>query len=254
MTSVVYDGKTLAADSRITNTSGHVRKHTCTSCGDHTEVVSDEAQKLHVNNDGKWTFRGEKIIGLAAAGASVFIGKIVDAIKSKEDIELIYKNYKVIDGTGGYSASFLIVTEKKVYKLATNNKAFDVEIFERNEFVAIGSGSKAAEMAFKLTNASAVELINMAMSVDDMTGGKIHYVDCTQETLSLKTFSPLKPDEAIKKQKAKQPTAVKKVTPTKTTQEKKVVKAKQPEVKKTVTRLQPKSTNTARLPSFPTRV
>lgn len=241
MTTIAYDGKHLAVDSRVTNTAGKQRKHTCTSCGEHTEVVADDTEKLHINVDGKWKLRGEKIIAVGGAGMSTFIGRVIDAMKTGDDIEALYKDFKKLDGPHGPSASFLVVTEKKVYTLTSNDKAFDVKEYGRGEFVAVGSGNHAARMANSLSGAPAYDAINMAMLLDDSTGGTVHYVDCTDPKLEKKSMKPLKAQAAVDKYKttpAKQTPAAKKTIPVKKTQpEKKDVKA-QP-VKKPAPKLTP---------------
>lgn len=265
MTSVVYDGKVLAVDSRITINSPEHRKHVCTSCGDHTGVVAEDAEKLHVNKDGKWKFRNEKIIAMAGAGSSLHIKKVVDVIKNNDDVEEAFKHFSMLNTNGAMNFILLIVTEKQIYELEPATKTISVKTYNRGDKVFIGSGAKSAELAMALLGVGAAEAINLVMHVDKGTGGKIHSVDCTSDKLEVESSLPKKSSILVSEWKerivptvptpvSKPPRVTKKVTPTKTTQEKKVVKAKQPEVKKTVTRLQPKSTNTARLPSFPTRV
>lgn len=181
MTTCAYDGQYLATDSRSTNGMASRKSYKCSHCGEESQRVNDEAIKIYGDFADK-KYRDELIYAVAGSGSSSDISKVVDLIQKGENLDEIYRVLQVVmDHRPAFDASFIIVTEKSVFVLKNNQdtKKVAVKRHERNEKVAIGSGSTAARFAMKSLNMTSMEAVMASTIGDEHTGGNIRWVDCT---------------------------------------------------------------------------
>ena len=83
MTTIIYDGKTVTADSRSTSTVNQAKRYKCSSCGEHSEMVNDTTKKISI---GKGKFRDEEISVIGGAGHTLAIKDAINYISNGGDI------------------------------------------------------------------------------------------------------------------------------------------------------------------------
>lgn len=179
MTTVAYDGKFLAADSRSTAGNSSTKAYKCSSCGEQSSRVTEETIKLAGDFDGK-QYRNEVIHAVAGAGMSRDIERMIKLLREGEDLDYVNRILeKVHEGARSFTAALIIVTEKSVFKMMANQdtRKMEVKRYDLTEKVAIGSGGKVAEFTMKVLNCSAVQAVQAAITTDEASGGAIRYVD-----------------------------------------------------------------------------
>jgi hypothetical protein len=95
MTTIVYKGGIIAADTRRTMTST-IEALKCSDCGEPRRVVSDTSTKLYSGPQGM--FRGEPVWVFGGAGNVNLIHRARDLILKGEDIETIYASSFKLNG------------------------------------------------------------------------------------------------------------------------------------------------------------
>jgi hypothetical protein len=180
MTTVVYDGTTLATDSQ--NTGRGKTEHHCPKCTTNLYTTHSFRNKVRNPHGGKSiTFHGEPIVAWASAGDLPLIKAIDTAISNHIDVHIAVSLISTSAGSHPrYQAgcSTIIVGVSKVWKIKIDGRVCKVE--EVTEFpVIIGSGSSAARVAIKRLGLTAVGAVGVAIDSDNGTGGEINYIDCT---------------------------------------------------------------------------
>jgi hypothetical protein len=180
MTTVCYDGKILAADSRATASTSSDKDYKCSHCGESAHHVREDAVKIH-GDFGALKYRGELIYAMAGSGASTDIDKMVRLVKEGEDLDELYRISALLSTGRVIEASFLVVTEQSVFRINYPDGKRKAEVTKdgRDIKIAIGSGTKAADVAMKIFGLNATEAVMCAAVVDKGTGGDIRWVDCT---------------------------------------------------------------------------
>lgn len=186
MTTVAYDGKTIAADSRITT---HNKRHTCIKCNTTDKARLDESIKI-VLARGK-TFRGEKILGIGRAGSVSVTQDLIKVIRTGVDIEVAYKHFRMFGVELSGSSHLLIVTDKSVFHITVDDEPeMKIERFERDVKIAIGHGRMGALVAMNSMGKSAADAIIEVSKFDDSTGGPVNIMDFSEEEPKVKPYDP----------------------------------------------------------------
>lgn len=186
MTTVAYDGKTMAADSRLTYSG---RKHTCKDCKATNQAILDESIKI-VLARGK-SFRGEKILAIGRAGATHLTSDLIKVLRSDEDFEQTYKHFRMFQTEINATADLLVVTEKSLFHVrAENDPAMVITRHERDVKIAIGSGRIGALVAMKTIGTSAANAIVEVSKHDNGTGGPVNFIDFADEKPNVSQFDP----------------------------------------------------------------
>lgn len=177
MTTIVYDGKFLAADRLVS------KRHLCRECHKSESVPTRTKCKIHLM-DRK--FRGSSIKAVSGAGDSTAIDKAVNFLRKGEDIEVVYANYFAVNETATPDVknphtgfTLLIVTDDCLYTFETNRFTFKVDKLELGQRISIGSGGQAAKTLVELFDIDAATAVLAASIVDTATGSEIDYVDTT---------------------------------------------------------------------------
>lgn len=153
MTTIVWDGKTLAADGRGT-------------CG--SLIVEDDAKKI-VKLKGEYS--GEKALAIALAGVVGFEDEIIYGILSGDQF--------IIPQPAEFSG--ILVTDISVYTIHSKlvneedpSKGTHIpgDLYRDPGNICIGSGMVAAYSALKFGK-DAVEAVKHAINMDIYSGGKI---------------------------------------------------------------------------------
>jgi len=146
MTTIAWDGKTLAADSRIT---------------DESIIGSDNVDKLYKIHD--IPYFGDILLYCGLSGV---------AADDQKYVAFIHED-KFYDNELEFSLGGIVIGIKYAYHIEQDNPY--LVRFPRNEKMADGSGAPYARSAmhFRLT---AIQAINHAKKFDSATGGKVKSV------------------------------------------------------------------------------
>ena len=88
MTTIVFDGKILATDSRGTlSSTSSASSYKCAKCDEHSNRCKDDKIKIAINFKSK--FKGETILAVGITGDGSNGDKFIDFLKIGEDIEEI---------------------------------------------------------------------------------------------------------------------------------------------------------------------
>lgn len=157
MTTIVWDGETLAADGRVTSSS---------------RVIQDDRFKIFMEDEA--VVRGSKVICYAIAG----VADIVDVIG-----EWIYDGCPLTEDFSEKEFAVIIITEASAYLYHDeSNDLFEVQTTE-----CLGSGGVYADSVL-LLGFNAVKACKHAASIDLFSGGEGSYVNCRKGKPSLKRF------------------------------------------------------------------
>jgi hypothetical protein len=187
MTLVVYKNGILATDSRRTHVCSRSHTNKCAYCEKPAVSVKDDADKLFVvRKKGSIKFRNVTILAYACAGDVEMINRIKGVLRLHDDLEAVYKSYLAIHGTHTKNERtctvMLIGVEHNFIVRIPEQGSLDVKVFEKDKFLAIGSGTQGARWINKLMpEAWAPLIINMVMEDDVGVGGTISYVDLNEE-------------------------------------------------------------------------
>lgn len=187
MTLVVFKNGILATDSRRTHECAHNIGNKCAHCNKRATSVNDDANKLNlVQGRHEFKIRGEKILVYASSGSVSMIGRIRTIVRRGLDIEEVFRNFVLVHGThtkieDTCTTLFVGETHNFVMRMRPQGQpSFDV--YEKDKFIAIGSGTQGARWINKLMPTTwAPLIINMVMEDDIGVGGTINYVDFTEK-------------------------------------------------------------------------
>jgi hypothetical protein len=194
MTTVAYDGKTLAADSRATYQGDN---HTCVNCAHEGPARKEDATKLTLMT-GMVKFRDEKVLAVGQAGSQVLSRDLIKVLQSGEDLEQTYKHFRMFGARAvANKSSLIIVTVKSVYVVKAEEK-MDVKKYTRNELVSIGSGKVGALMSMNMMGRTAAAAVTDVKQFDEATGGPVFVVDLTKSELKIDRYTGPETDVAAK--------------------------------------------------------
>ncbi len=152
MTTIAWDGKTLASDGQ--SQVGNM-------------IISRDKQKIFSPTDGvNWLINGEKIQAIGVAGDTSCIDEVI--AKFPEDIVYDTEFTSIVD------FCFIAITETgSSYGVVKDKGDTLASIFSVGDMFAIGSGDVYAMAAMK-SGKSAEEAVKVAISLDVYSGGDIN--------------------------------------------------------------------------------
>ena len=160
MTTIVWDGKTLAADGRMT-------------CGN--QVSDDNRQKIFV--DGQSQVRGATVICYAMAGQADMYDRLGEWIK--EGCPHTRDGIPVDWGDNSFEA--IIITTEAAYLYCTMSGDL-LEIFHKT---CLGSGGEFAQVALHMGK-DAKACVKLAAEMDLFSGGTGMFINCSVKKMVLK--------------------------------------------------------------------
>lgn len=170
MTTIVFDGHYLAADTRGTlglGVGGHKRH--CTECGERIRHTHVELEKIHIPEQ-KVIFEGEVVIAMAGAGSSKMCAFMIYLVETHAEPHIAVRKFPINEHLE--NSTLLILTEQNVYELTASGR-----LIKHTELpVAIGTGALAAMLAVK-EGANAMQAVRKAALVDPSTN---KVVDCVR--------------------------------------------------------------------------
>jgi len=144
MTVIVYDGKTLAADSRIT-------------CGGN--ITTDSYNKIHVLR-GSIDYLGDELLAIGVSGTASDVLKLIEHLQSSD------YPVKKID----HEIHALIVGKKYIYELYPHDS--HLIRYNKKTKLAIGSGGTIANSVMML-GLDASQAVKHAISMNVYCGGRV---------------------------------------------------------------------------------
>ena len=162
MTTIVWDGKTLAADGRMT--SGN-------------QVMQDDRQKIFIDTVSK--LRGATVIRYALAGSADMTNRIGEWIK--EGCPHTVEGVPVSWGEAYFEV--IIITTESVFQYCAESNDL-IEIFHK---VSMGSGGEFAQTAVHMGK-DAKASVKIAAEMDLFSGGIGTFINCRTKKMQLKEF------------------------------------------------------------------
>lgn len=157
MTTVVWDGKKLAADGRMTSFN---------------QLVDDNFAKITIDTVSK--LRGSTVICYAIAGSADMLYRIGEWIKEGCPHDVEWKD-----------ASFecIIITTDKAYIYCNESN----DILPIKHSVTLGSGGEFAKVGLH-QGKDAVACVKLSGQMDLYTGGTGTFINCRAKKMVLKDF------------------------------------------------------------------
>lgn len=163
MTTIVWDGKTLAADGRMT--AGN-------------KIVEDNRAKIFIDTVNK--LRGATVICYALAGSADMTYRIGEWIAA--GCPHTTEEGKPIDWGEAYFELIIVTTESVFMYHSESNDL--LEIFHK---VVLGSGGEFAQTALHMGK-DARASVKIGAEMDLFSGGIGTYINCRTKKLALREF------------------------------------------------------------------
>jgi hypothetical protein len=200
MTTIVYDGTTLASDSQTTGSNPRMAKSSCPSCKSALTETHSFRNKIQVPKLRKTVmFHGEQVVAWASAGSLEVIQALDIALHNGIDVHHAANMIGLANHSspvkGGPSCSTIIVGKTKTWLLNITGLKCNVKEVDKLPCV-VGSGSSAARFALNRLNLNAIGAVAAAMDSDTGSGGDINYIDCTVEDPAVQHYSWTEEDTA----------------------------------------------------------
>ncbi len=162
MTTIVWDGKTLAADGRMT-------------CGN--QVTQEDRQKIFLDTVNK--VRGATVICYALAGCADMTNRVGEWISLGCPHTVEGQPYEW--GEGYFEV--IIITTESVFQYCSESNDI-IEIFHK---VSMGSGGEFAQTAVHMGK-DAKASVKIAAEMDLFSGGTGMFINCRTKKMVLKEF------------------------------------------------------------------
>ena len=194
MTTVAYDGRFLATDTRATNIPDRERttalsdRYKCAHCENPIHAVHDHSMKLKAfGKKGGFIYEQQPIEAMAVWGAQAATNYMSTLLERKHDLgeHLQYVSRMKTLISGG----LLLVSEKKIFILNWDGVTFKSKAHERQVHHAYGSGAGAARLMMKMGEGMAPTAVAAAAMIDKGTGGKILVLDTWADDENYKVFT-----------------------------------------------------------------
>lgn len=192
MTTVAYDGRYLATDTRATNIPDRSPvlgdRYKCAHCENPIHAVHDNSIKLKVfGKKGGFVYEEQPIEAMAVWGSQTATSYMGSLLQSKHHLDehLSYASRLKPQVSGG----LLLVSEKKIFILTWNGVTFKTKAHERQVHHAYGSGAGAARLMMKMGEGMAPTAVAAAAMIDKGTGGKILVLDTWADDANYKSHS-----------------------------------------------------------------
>ena len=171
MTTIVWDGKYLAADSAVTWGDGEAR------------IKTNTVSKLVHNPNRDAIINGSAVTWIVGTGNVSRISVLTDMVlKSRGEIARLFGGRQIEKPS---CALYLLTEDNKLYELAyTASKGFyrgSVKLIELlpKHVIAFGSGSNHMQTARLFNLADARDVALLITHIDQGSGGPIHFTTVT---------------------------------------------------------------------------
>lgn len=195
MTTVVFDGTILATDSQTTATA----EGSCPHCEEKVHHLErDNPNKIRKPRNAK--FKGYRIIAYASAGHVPTIRACDRALFSEVDLQVAMEIFTGDNQTSSNKklsadCSILILTTGAWWQVEVHGgKVHIAQKYETDLPLFLGSGTPAARLAIKRLGLNAIGAMAVAIDADTYTGGRIAYIDISEETPEIEYYLWTKED------------------------------------------------------------
>lgn len=198
MTTIAWDGTTLAADSKE-SCNKPTRDH-CDHCNNRINSVYREVTKIQLPKRPGILFRGQELVAWAGSGNGPIIEMYGVGLRDGVDILTIGRmaNSVYRERHVKPHLTLLVITTESAYQVTWAENAGSIVKEITTIPYSIGSGSKAATLAMKRLGLTAMAAVACAIDVDPSSGGDVCYVHCRGEqerTLLRYAYTPTDVDE-----------------------------------------------------------
>lgn len=172
MTTIVFDGSIFAVDTRCSTENR--RETACVKCGDTSDRVNDDVQKISVYRPQTVKFKDEFVIATAGCGLLSTVKALNTSVRQMlnfDDADL-WSSWMCYNES---KATLVILTEQSLYTLTFHRKKFLITKREGSTFCA-GSGRHAAALVLKMMDGNAIDAVAGAAQVDEGTGGEVRFI------------------------------------------------------------------------------
>ncbi|QVW55673.1 hypothetical protein pEaSNUABM9_00092 [Erwinia phage pEa_SNUABM_9] len=170
MTTIAYDGETLASDGMMTSSD---------------VVMGTQIQKIfQPKANQSWTVNGENAIALAVAGQVSAIRQLQAALSGDSDLISNATLCAESKFPKGLSFNYIVIAESGAVYMGGQTEDSELAwISEVDVPIAIGSGSDFA-MGAMAAGASAVGAVGIATRYDTCSGGKIQSIKISKSPIT----------------------------------------------------------------------
>jgi len=176
MTTVVFDGVTLAADSQRSRGMGSGDRH-CVHCKESINATASFVEKLQVPKKAV-SFQGERVVAVATAGTVNLTQGLVHAIFTGMDLDAAIELLKATTTENQTlpTGTVLVLTKESFFELKMGIKhKFTVKKITKFPYFA-GSGADVARCGMDMLGLSAAKAVQLARQYDKATGGEVRYI------------------------------------------------------------------------------
>jgi ATP-dependent protease HslVU (ClpYQ) peptidase subunit len=157
MTTIAWDGKTLAADGQETSEN----------------IISSLSAKKIITpqKNQKWSIRGEKVLAFASSGDACALLEISDHLSGHLKSDTLMRV--------GLEFEALVITKNEIFLVQKSEGKEDICISSITGFWTLGSGCDFALSAMKMGK-TAKEAVEHAITIDLYSGGEVQTFECPE--------------------------------------------------------------------------
>jgi hypothetical protein len=178
MTTVVFDGVTLAADSQRSRGAGSsTGERHCLHCKEPVNATASFVEKLQVPKKPV-NFEGERVVAVATAGTVNLTQGILHAIFTEMDLNVAIDLLKATttEGQSLPTGTVLVLTKESFFEVKMGIKhKFTVKKITKFPYFA-GSGADVARCGMEMLGLDAAKAVQLARQYDKATGGEVRYI------------------------------------------------------------------------------
>jgi len=189
MTTIAFDGNTLATDRRSSRpTPDNVH---CPKCEEDITHTGQETNKIYLPKGA--SFKGSKVYAIASMGAQVTSTGLKTCIAGGIDLDTANTMLKAFQSTGSFTpyGGVAVWCEKGFYEVMLHKNKLKVTEITKFPYT-VGSGGDLAKMAMELLGADPDMAVAIASRYDIGSGGGVNLVmldDAGEPKRSEKTIS-----------------------------------------------------------------
>lgn len=179
MTTVVFDGKVLAADSKrrvVRKKKGDVEN--CSSCNEPIYDTVKSAVKIKLAPEGV-KYKGDVVVAVATIGSGNCSSGLQEALFNNFDLHDAVRYalaFTAANRFSAYEGGLVILTKKKLFEAIVSDSSLRVTEITKFPY-AVGTGSQAALVAMNYMGFTAVESVMVAIDTDQYSGGDVYSIN-----------------------------------------------------------------------------
>lgn len=181
MTTIAFDGRYVAADSRLTRILTDCNNPICGVCGAPADdIYEDRADKLYPGQNA--TYKFERIIAVAGVGEYHYAQHFSKMASKTKNFDKTIETLKatVLNDDNAATCEIHIFTDQAYYGIYFKGSYPDtIKCSPYATKATSGTGSMPARVAMDQYAENAMRALEIATKYDQGTGGAIKYIDVT---------------------------------------------------------------------------